>query len=441
MSESLPWTRRDEAMASILDGGHFRFRRNPAASIEDGEVELSGDWALNLSAPLTPLTARMQQDFERFCRECLEVSFSPDNNAARALTWRLRDPLPEPFDRTAPEVEKFTLRISDSAVEIEARQERGLLQGTHYLEWLMADRGGPFLAKQTLERTPALMPRISNGVFVPADQSLKNPGRFSDDYLGFMSHYGTNGIYLAVDLYSVFQSETLPELNSPDFAEQIAALRALNQRTLAFGIDIYLHVCAPLLMDSHPVFTTHPEVRGARAEIFVEELSGRPWNNLCSGSTKVHTAYSEALRNLLSAAPEVAGVSMVIGGESFYHCFTRPANSENGETNCPHCRGKSASQEVARLTNAAARAVKQTGTHKLVFAWPYSAFIWSKGDFAEVEWIRNLEKSVSILSNFDCGDVDKATGSGAKFFDYNIKCLGPSETFAKQAATDRKSVV
>ncbi len=417
-------------MSSLLNGGHFRFRRDPGASAQSGEVELCGDWGLNLSVPLTPLTVRMRQDFERFCRECLDVSFAPD--ATRRLAWRLCDSLSEPFDRTSPEVEAFTLKVSDDAVEIEARHEHGLLHGTHYLEWLMADRGGPFLAKRTLRRTPALMPRISNGVFVPGHQTLKNPGRFSDEYLGLMSHYGVNGIHLYLDLWSVFQSETLPELNCRDFTEQIAALRAFNQRTLAFGIDIYLHVNTPPLVETHPVFAAHPETRGARVEIFMEELSGRPWHNLCSGSVKVHAAYSEALRNLFSAAPEAAGMVMIVGGECFYHCFTRPADSGNGGTNCPHCQGKSASLEVARLTNLAALAVAQTGAHKLLFAWPYSAFIWSKGDFAELEWIRNLENSASVLANFDCGGEN---ADGAKFFDYNITCLGPSETFALQAGT------
>lgn len=428
-------TRRDAEIAALLDGAHFRFRRDPLAGAADDETEISSAWALDLSVRHTALTAQMRRDFEQFFREGMAVSFATESD--RRVVWRLEDPLPEPFDRTSPDVEKFTLRVSDSRVEIEARHERGLLQGTHHLEWLMADRGGPFLKKQTLERTPAWMPRITNGTFIPAHQTFENPGYFSDAYLGLMSHYGANGLPLYADLMGVFQNKTLPELNSPDFSEQIKALRNFNRRTLAFGIDIYWVIAAGLLPESHPVFAAHPETRGARVEICQEELSGRPWRTLCSGNAKVQAAYSEALDNLLSSAPEIAGVILSVGGESFYHCFTRPAGSESGETNCPHCRGKSASREVARLVNTVARTVKGTGKHKIAFAWPYSAFTWSKGDFAEIEWIRSLEESVAVISNFDCHDADVTTGGGARLFDYNIKCPGPSKTFASQAAALR----
>lgn len=434
MKPRVVWTPRDEKMAVFLDREHFRFRPRPEAVRQPEEVELEPAWGIDLSAPLTPLTRRMMGDFRRFCEDCLGVILSDKSDTRPRVVWRLSDPLvAEPFDRQDPEVEAFEIAISDREVEIHARHERGLLQGTHYLEWMLADRGGPFLAKETSRRRPSFMPRISNGVFIPAYQSLEDSGRYSEEYLGLMSHYGVNGIHLFVDFWEVFRSPTLPELASPGYDAKIEALRSLARRTLAFGIDIYLHINTPPLLETHAVFQAHPDVRGARVEIFTEELSGRPWHNLCSGSEKVHAAYAEALESLFAAAPEVAGMVMIIGGECFFHCFTRPADAGNGETNCPHCRGKAASAEVARLTNLAARALKRTGAHKSLFAWPYSALIWSSQDPSELDWIRNLEPSVSVLANFDCGDGDQTTGGKVSFFDYNIKCIGPSRTFARQS--------
>ena len=430
---------RTPAVSTWLDQEHFRFRRRPETVPIEGEITLTSDWGCRLEAPETKLTTRMVEDFRRFGRDCLELELA-DDYASRAVTWRLRDhPISaENFDRQDPEVEAFTIRVEIDRVEISARHERGLLQGTHYLEWMMADRGGPFLAVETRERAPAFQPRISNGVFVEGHQTLEDPGQFSDDYLSLMSHYGVNGIHIYTSVWDVFRNTTLPELNASGFKKRVAALRELNRRTLRFGIDIYLHLNTHPLEADHPVFAAHPEVRGAKVEIFFEEVSGRDWFNLCSGSEKVLMAYGEAMESLFSAASEVAGGVMIIGGECFYHCFTRPAESANGNTNCPHCQGKSPSGEVARLVNRVAAAVKKTGTHKALYAWPYSAWIWSSQDPAEVEWVSGLDANVSVMSNFDGYDENVGPGGGVRFFDYNITCIGPSTTFARQAAQCRK---
>jgi len=429
---------RTPAVFSALNQEHFRFRRRSGLVAGESEIGLTDEWICRLEAPESGLTLRMMADFKRFSSECLEVNFA--DTGTRAVVWRmLGDPLSaENFDRQDPEVEAFSIRVESDRVEISARHERGLLQGTHYLEWMMADRGGPFLRPGSQERKPAFQPRISNGVFVEGHQTLENPGQFSDEYLSLMSHYGVNGIHLYTSVWEVFRSEILPELNAAEGEVRIAKLRELNRRTLGFGIDLYLHLNTHPLGGDHPVFAAHPEVRGAQVEIFFEGVTGRDWFNLCSGSEKVRTGYAEAMEELFSAAPELAGAVMIIGGECFYHCFTRPAGADNGDTNCPHCQGKSPSEEVARLVNRVAAGVKATGNHKALYAWPYSAWIWSAHDPAEVDWISGLDPSVSVLSNFDGYDEDLGTGGGVRLFDYNITCIGPSTTFARQAERCRE---
>lgn len=436
---------RTEQFKAFLDREHFRFRRRPDAAVGADEVELGSAWGLRVCAPRTPLVDRMVDDFRRFCWECLDLSLCEEmvdgrREGSRCVVWRLEETAHSvgDFDRHDPGIESFELTISSSAIELRATHERGLLHGTHYLEWMMADRGGPFLALGRLQRQPAFMPRLSNGAFIPGGQRPDAIGSFSDDYLSLMSHYGANGIHISLSLWDLFCSRALPELNTAGLDEKIAALRAFCQRTARFGIDVYLQLSTQPLMENHPVFLAHPEVRGARMEIFLEGFSGKPWHNLCSGSETVHRAYTEALNALFSAVPEVAGGIMIIGGEAFCHCFTRPAHSANGETNCPHCCGKSPSVEVARLVNAATKAIKKTGAHKKLYAWPYAAFIWASQDPAQLRWIDHLDSEVSVLCNFDCGDEDTAAGGGALFFDYNIKCIGPSTTFAQQAGRLRE---
>ncbi len=421
---------RTRKMEEFLDAEHFRFRRSTEAVAGPDDIELTSEWSLRLEAPKTDLTRRMIADFGQFCQRCMGIELRQTGDGT-SVVWSLTEPLSDPINPQDPEVETFGIVVSAQEIRIEARHERGLLRGTHHLEWMMADRGGPILALGTTHHRPAFMPRISNGVFITGNQTFSNPGRFTDEYLGLMSHFGVNGIHLYVDFWNIFRSATLPELNSPDFDGQIAALRAFNQRLLAYGIDLYLHINTPPLDENHPVFLAHPEVKGARVEIFFEELSGRPWHNLCSGSETTLRAYTEAIQALFSAASEAAGMVMIVGGECFYHCFTRPDQSVSGETNCPRCRGRDPSAEVANLANTAARAVKATGAHKSFYAWPYSAFIWSAKDPSQTRWVSLLDPAVSVMTNFACGDEGP---SGVRYFDYNISCIGPSQTFADQAA-------
>ena len=423
---------------SLLKGEHYRFRRQPGLVSDPDEIVMTSEWRLSAEAPTSPLLSRMVEDFRRFCAECLDLDLGEMTPAhsveTRRVSWRLTgsESSSPDFDRQDPKIEAFALTVTDAGVEISAEYERGLLQGTHYLEWLMADRGGPVLKRGSLSREPAFMPRISNGVFIPCLQTPLSFGDFPDEYLSLMSHYGINGIHFTLDLWKVFQSKTLPELNSPGVAEDIAALRQLAQRLSKFGIDLYPVLITLPLMESHPVFRNHPDARGGRVELFLDGISGKPWHNLCSSSGKVLAAYAEAVENLFLSIPEMAGAIMAIGGESFYHCFTRPDEAAPGDANCPHCRGKSPSSEIAHLVNAITEAIKKTGSHKALYAWPYSAFVWSLNDPFQLEWIRHLKADVSVINNYDCDDEDASTASRVHFFDYNIKCLGPSDTFARQ---------
>lgn len=448
MAQTMAHQERTEAIKAFLNKEHFRFRQRADASPGKGDIVLTSAWRMVIEAPATTLVAQMASDFRHFCREGFGLELAEgdfDNTGGTGeprLVWQLEGsasgfgPLgpQERLDPQDPAGEAFTLSVSEHEIVISAKYERGLLHGTHFIEWAMADRGGPFLPQGERHHRPAFMPRLSNGVFIDAHQTLENPGDFPDEYLSLMSHYGNNGIHLYISIFELFHSTLLPELNPPDFEQRIESLRAFARRLERFGIDLYLQILSPPLDESHPVFQAHPEVRGAKVEIFLEETSGRPWYNLCGGHEKVLGAYEETVEAVFNAAPELAGSICIIGGEAFYHCFTRPEGAENGSTNCPHCKGKSPSAVVARLVNGMAAAVKRSGTRKSFYAWPYSAFIWSSNDPAELGWIEQLSPDVSVLSNFDCGDEDCTTGGGAKFFDYNIKCVGPSTIFAAQAA-------
>lgn len=408
---------RSDLVAKFVDAEHFRYRKQASAPAEAFQLPLNATFSLE--APDTALMRRTMENFSSFLRLCFGTELVRAEDEADIVLRLVGEGA----------AESFTINVTAGGVVIEAQQENGLLHATHYLERLMADAGGPFLALGSLRRAPALSPRFTESIFIPGMQLPSNPGLFSDQYLGLMSHFGSNALKFYVNLFDFWRSETLPELNTPDFDEQVSNLGRFVQRLSEFGFTLYLHLNAGPLAADHAVFSAHPDVKGGRVEIAIEEVSGFDWNVLCSSNPKVHRAYQETLTATFSAIPALGGAIMIIGGECFFHCFTRPANSVSGETSCPHCQGRDAHREVASLVNAVHAAIP---SGRRLFAWPYSAFIWSGNDRMQSGWIGHLDQGVEVMANFDCFDEDELCGAGAHYFDYNIKMIGPSSVFRAQ---------
>ncbi len=415
-------------MRRFIDGEHCRYRRFATNGPTKLETEIDRTWRLAVDAPATPLVEQMTSDFTRFCARCMGVKFT--GRGQHSIRWLLTG------EQSGPgSLEAFAIQVSEREVVLSAAHERGLLHGTHYLERLMADRGAPWLRRGRIARAPRFSPRISNGIFIHSDQKIEDLDSWSDEYLSLMSHFGVNGVHVHLHLWDFCRNRHLPELNAPNFDRNIAKLRRINRRLLRFGIDLYLYL-APRVFDAdHRVFRAHPKVRGSRVEFMVE---GKIHYNLCSGSELVLACYEATLENLFRAAPESAGAIAIVGGEGFFHCYTRPQPPFAGHTNCPRCRRREPAMAIANLINRLADAIKRTGKHKHLFAWPYSAFTWSGRDRAQLRWISRLSDNVSLLATFDTGSTDPTTHAGVVLYDYNIKSIGPSKGFAAQVRKARQ---
>lgn len=390
----------------------------PAAA-GPNEISLEEGWTLEPLAFESPLLSRMVRDFREFCGRRHGINFQEKGD--RRIRWISSDSSDPP--------EAFAIAIEPRQILLSASDPRGWLRATQYLRRLLEDRGGPFLEPGKIPRAPALSPRFSESAFVPAIQSPLEPGKFSDEYLGMMSHFGVNALKFYINLYDLWKSESLPELNSANYQAHLKALRALARRLAEFGIDLYLHLNTPPLPRTHPVFS-RAGCRGAQVEFFLEEFSGREWHSLCSSNELVHRAYSEVIESIYHEVPELKGAVMIVGGECFFHCFTRPAGP--GLTNCPHCAGRDPHEQVATLVNVISRAMRRGDEARRVYAWPYSAFTWSREDASQSKWIEFLEPGVGVLANFDCFDPDLSTGGLVRCYDYNIKLIGPSTVFSAQ---------
>jgi len=412
-------TDRRQAMLAWMDGEHVRYRRT-RHDCPSGFYAFPETVRLSVEFPMTPLLEQTLADFQKFLGACMGVRLELVPKEGEIVFGR---------ESGKGHPESFGVDVQANGVRVRASHERGILYAVHDLERRMADGGGPYLPLGSFEREPTLSPRFSEGIFIPGNQSPTQWGTFSDAYLGLMAHFGANAMKIFLNLFDLWKSSTLPELNTSDFDALAKVLRTQVQRLGRFGIDLFLQVNVGTLDANHPVFSAHPEVRGSRERQMIEEWEGQERCALCSANPKVRRAYQETLHAIFSAIPELGGMIMIVGGEGFQHCFMRSADVKSGETNCPHCHGKDASQEVASLVNAVYEGLPEG---KRLFAWPYSAFVWSGDDRMQSRWITYLRPEVEVLTNFDCFDVDEPCGVGARFYDYNIKLIGPSSVFQSQ---------
>lgn len=420
---------RSDEIKEWIERRHYDCRASDSGADESTPGHSALRSSLKISAEFSPgpVFQKGLEQFTRFLRVCLGVECGEGEGSE--VVFALQE---------NSEPRGFRVEVAEGCIKISAKTERDLVDAMHYVEREMADAGRAELPLGVISRSPSLSTRFTEGIFVPGYQSAEEPGEFSDEYLGLMAHFGGNALKVKLNLHEIWKSESLPELNAAGAEASLVLLREHARRLADRGMDLFLVLDAPTLSATHPVFENHPEVAGAREEIFLEELSGGDQTVLCSGSPRVLDAYGEVIENLYRHIPELAGTIVLIGGEGFHHCFMRPKDPDQQATNCRHCAGQNPHERVANLVNVLTRATRRAGADKRLLAWSYSAFVWSREDPTDSGWVRHLEPGAEVLVNFDCGDVDPTTDAGVALFDYNIKQIGPSSRFRSQAEVCRE---
>ena len=327
---------------------------------------------------------------------------------------------------------EFSLSTSPSEIEITSSDLHGLWSGAAYLEREMSSRRGPVLPVLELNVKPSWGVQISQAPwgsnYLVPDLS---PDYLSDDAFRLLAHYGVNGMTIYGDILFYVKSEVLPELNHPDREENLATLRDATERSSSYGISLYWVPVLPKLAEDHPVFSNYPGVRGSR-------LGTPPGKKriftLCSSEERSLEFYSEFWESIFTEVPLLGGLIMIIGGESYYHCYMRPAGEDLDDergTNCPRCSERKAEEIVSRFAGNTSSAVHRVKPDAPVLAWPYSAFRWS-ADFNQLALIESLPGDVGLLSEIDKDHFMKKEGYTKRIWDYSVDFTGPSDRIKAQ---------
>ena len=383
---------------------HRSVSRDPATVCGEGEFELAGAWRLDcrLDDAVAAVVADDLRDF------CARIGIALAENAEQMVELFLTPEL---------EVRDCRLSMQPGKVSIAGGDIAGLWAGIAWCEWEMRTRRGPFLPIAVVTHHAAWPVQISQGPW-GGNYSVPDfsPEYLSDDAFRLYAHFGVNNMMIYGDLLCYVQSAVLPELNCPDYARNIATLKEAAQRAARYGVQFNYVVVGPKLRADHPVFLNHPEVRGSG-----HDFPAGPLHVLCSGTERTLDFYRETFTNLFSEVPELAGLILIIAGESFYHCRIWPWAAHP----CPRCAEQSTEEVVSTLVGVVQQAVAQAQPRATVAAWAYTTDGWERPDRREL--LRQLPPDVAIYHHIEKDEYYRKDGYTKHVWDYSIDFTGPSE--------------
>lgn len=409
---------------------HARAGKMPLPNEDLDFVTLSGNWEIVVD-PAIIGAREIQLDMADFLEKC-GVSIIPGSPGKVILS----------IDPSIPRG-AYRIAASGKTIAITTRNATGAWAGWLGVEKEIAERRKLHVHVADKLVQPAWQVQISQAPFgsnflVP-DLSSEY---LSDDAFRMLAHLGCNGMTIYGDWLLYVKSKIFPELDHPDAAKNVTRLKDAADRAERYGISLYYVPVSPKLPSGHPVFKAHPRARGARLARGFRKEPG-DLHNLCSSNDQVLAFIAETWESLFTAVPNLGGLILIIGGESYFHCFMAPDKRRLADktpvlskTNCVSCSKQKPEAVVSKLLGVTADAVHQSSPDAVIAAWPYSASRWSAEPY-QIDLIEALPRGVSFQSEIDKDQWlhKEAAGYSKLIWDYSIDFTGPSDRVKEQAAT------
>jgi hypothetical protein len=387
----------------------------------ENEMHLTGAWSIASDSRLTGTTEAVADLSDFLIRLGVTLNKSSPQKVVIGTSEDI-------------EGDGFCLTVDEGRVELRAGGTRGMWSGVVYLEKQMGLRRAPILPRGSVERAPVWKVQISQAPY-GSNYLVPNlsPEYLSDDAFRLLAHFGINGMTIYGDWLCYVDSERFPELNNPDYERNIAVLRDAADRANRYGVRLYYVPVSPKLSHDHPLFERAPSVQGSRIASGLSP-DAKQIHNLCSSDPESLALHREVMGNLFKEVPDLGGLILIIGGESYYHCFMRPDRSglpADAKTDCPRCAQSDPEDVVCELLRATAEGVHESNPDAWVMAWPYSAH-WSS-DPAQLELVSKLPSKVPLLTTIDKDQWMQKDGYRKLIWDYSVDYTGPADNIVKQA--------
>jgi len=397
------------------------FRPKPWILDRD-EFLIDSGWGVRAEGRVEPPGPFALEELRTFFRDAGGIALA-QGARAREIVFRIGGSAGDGI-----ESERYTLKMGPSRIEILSPSWRGALYGVYRLEDMLIERGAPALKPGAFSDRPLYDIRMFGevyGTFTISGLRIDRP--VSRDTFSALSRFGANATFTFVQLGDYLDGRTYPELRHPDWETNIAELKRLADLAQSAGVSLYLDAYNPKLPSGHPVFRAHSQSRGASQR-------GGDIRCLCPSDPETLRFIAESWAEIFRRVPSLGGMVAIIGGEGFYHCYM--ASGKDGP-DCPRCAARAPEDVVADLTNAVFRAVRRVKPDARFFAWPYSAFIWSR-DPLQLGLIAKLDPGITIVPEIDKDYLYQKNGYVKSIWDYSIDFLGPSDRYKAISEAARK---
>lgn len=375
------------------------------------EVKLDSRWRIDLHDSCGPLSRLAADDLVGLLGRTFGITLGKGGVALDVRIGR----------NTMSPRESYRLAIGADGIQIVASDDEGAMRGLFHLGRQMLNRRAPVLAKGEFERRPQWDWRITSPIL---HKSIDQPGDYLNlprEYLLNMARYGYNATFLFMNWFDLMTPDISGPLARPGWRQRQKDLQRSADYLGEYGIRLLFHVSMLPLPAGHPLFVQFSKMRGAQTWI-------KGMHCLCSSSPGVLELIHQSAQQLFADVPSLAGAVLIVGGESYLHCYSRPFPKPDGGTNCPRCSKESPDRVVSGVANAFIEGATAAKSDAQVMVWPYSAFTWGDAK-VQSSMISQLHPSAAGLTAFAKDGWVNVDGVRSYVFDYSISHMGPSPMF------------
>ncbi|BBI36538.1 hypothetical protein [Cohnella abietis] len=384
-------TEKNYEFRKRLEVVHQPDRRDPEAVALPNEVVIDGEWSIAIGVEATPLIRSVAQDLQDYFLTSMNVSlrllivkdireYTLTTN--RVIVLATKEELPE-AGQALELPRSYCLVVTEERILVCGNDERGVGQGSYYLEDLMNLREAPFLSIQEVKREPIFSPRMAHSGW--------GLDRYPDAHLNAMAHAGLDAIMVFVK-------------DVDRTTEGYQDFNYLVDRAALYGLDVYVY--------SYLTSRKHPDEHDA--EQYYDDVYGK----------------------IFEACPRFKGVILV--GESCEFPSKDPNTTGILRLEWPADKPQTKPspgwwpcRDYPQWLNLLKKVVHKHNREADIVFWTYN-WGWAPEE-DRLKLLRDIPDDITVLVTFEMFEQIKHGNVTNVCVDYTISFEGPGQYFSSEA--------
>lgn len=374
-----------------LEVVHKPNRHGPNANPSQGDIVIRHDWHIVIGENAAPLVVNVAKDLQDYLFTSMNVSITISRTSSiddiasageRVIVLATQEELPS-LGSSLGKTRSYRIVAKADRIVVCGYDDRGVGQGSYYLEDLMNLREAPFITERDITREPLFSPRMAHSGW--------GLDRYPDAHLNAMAHAGIDAILLFVQ-----EVDQTPE-GYQDFNYVV-------DRAAAFGIDVYMY--------SYMTNRRHPDDPDAEAY------------------------YDGTYGKIFAACPRFKGIIFV--GESCEFPSKDPNTTGVLRLEWPADQPKKKPSpgwwpcyDYPEWLNLLKKVIRKHNADAEIVFWTYN-WGWAPEE-ERLKLIRSLPEDITLQVTFEMFEQIRREGVTNVCVDYTISFEGPGQYFSSEA--------